>query len=371
MTARPSRGGLDGIRREAARPRGAGRVAVSGAGQPRSPMPSSPCTWRASTAPRATDGPLLVRPARRCGPLPRARRACCARRRRAGALPPTHVTARRSRSGCSAASSRAHASSTPVSTSSTMGMGRDGASSSPRQTAVSAPAGEQGSGSGGGCSAGWLNGTLPSAVPYRRPVAVALTSAPASLVAACSTGTRPTRGDPGARRRAGTRRGPRRARADQPRHSHVHRTSTATSTAAPAPPRRPEPRRRPRVVVCRKLVDGMDADERPGQLLMVGLDDRAPRTSPRPSRGPAAPRRRHPTSAAGTAPTSVTRTSEHLQGLVSGEHRRRRAARRRRPGGRRGAPAAGRGLHPVPSAKQQATMSPRRRPRPPPAGHAS
>src|SRR6478752_383116 len=86
-------------------------------------MPSCPCTWRACSAgsssgrsaPRATG--TSVRPA-----VSRTR-SVLRTTSSTGALPPTHETARRSRAGCRAASSRAHASSTPVSTSRTTGTG--------------------------------------------------------------------------------------------------------------------------------------------------------------------------------------------------------------------------------------------------------
>src|SRR6478735_3534284 len=98
-------------------------AAIAAGAQPRSAMPSSPCTWRAFTgasssgrsAPRATG--MSVRPAvSRTSSVLRTTSST-------GALPPTHETARRSRPGCRAARSRAHASSTPVSTSSTTGIG--------------------------------------------------------------------------------------------------------------------------------------------------------------------------------------------------------------------------------------------------------
>src|SRR5680860_195669 len=91
-------------------------------GQSRSPMPSLPCTCRASrgvsrsgrAAPAATGTswrPQVSSTVRVLGTTSAS-----------GALPPTQVTALRSRPGCRAASSSAQSSSTPVSTSSTIGV---------------------------------------------------------------------------------------------------------------------------------------------------------------------------------------------------------------------------------------------------------
>ena len=93
-------------------------------GRPRSPMPSSPWTCRASSPAPAAAGRRRGPPARPACRPPPARSGCWPRRRPRRRCRPRRSPPRRSRPGCRAASSSAHASSTPVSTSSTTGRGR-------------------------------------------------------------------------------------------------------------------------------------------------------------------------------------------------------------------------------------------------------
>ena len=152
---------------------------------------------------------------------------------------------------------------------------------------------------------------MPSRMPSRAtlPVALVLTS----LVAACSTGSATNGGATGA---AG-------AATSSPASSSV-----ATSSAAPTSPDTPSPTATPNATTAQptspstcaaEIVEGLDADERAGQLLMVGLDDGASRTSL--DRLVA---RRHLGGVIllggwGEGTAAVSTTTSHLEGLASPE----------------------------------------------------
>jgi beta-N-acetylhexosaminidase len=162
---------------------------------------------------------------------------------------------------------------------------------------------------------------VPCRLPSRAavPVTLALTSvALTSLVAACSTGSATDGGVTGAA------------------PATTGTSSVVTSSAAPTSPATPTPTATstasasattapgattpaPTSSCASKLVDDMDADERAGQLLMVGLDDGAPRTSL--DRLVA---RRHLGGVIllggwGEGTAAVSTTTSHLEGLASAE----------------------------------------------------
>ena len=244
-----------------------------------------------------------------------------------GALPPTHDTARRSRAGCRAARSRAHASSTPVSTSSTMGVGSVVTAATYRSVPPRPRWGRPASGIGSN------DAPEPQPTPpVHRPVGG-------------PRGCRDVRRDrllvaPPTRRahRDG-------ARTTVPSLLGIERADDGPRRRAPPRRRRPLPPPRPAPSTpssCAPgIVAGMDDDERAGQLLMVGLDNGASRTSL-----DALVARRHLGGVillggwdGGT--DRVRATTRHLAGArLEGGHRRPRPARRRRPGGRRRAAAA-------------------------------
>jgi beta-N-acetylhexosaminidase len=166
---------------------------------------------------------------------------------------------------------------------------------------------------------------VPCRLPSRAavPVTLALTSvALTSLVAACSTGSATDAGVTGAApATTGTSSVVTSSAApNSPATPTSTATPTATSTASASATTAPGATTPAPTSSCAsKLVDDMDADERAGQLLMVGLDDGAPRTSL--DRLVA---RRHLGGVIllggwGEGTAAVSTTTSHLEGLASAE----------------------------------------------------